>query len=59
MPEDAPKPSLGKLLKVYINRKERDEGERNLCRWREWNLGNLQPKSFNYLPNYPTLTLQA
>ena len=25
----------------------------------KWNLGNLQPKYSNCLPNYPSLTLQA
>ena len=59
MQEDAPKTKFGGSIKVYNIRKENDERERQLCRRKEWNLGNLQPKFSNYLPNYTSLTLQA
>ena len=33
--------------------KENDERERQLCRRKEWNLGNLEPKFSNYLSQLP------
>ena len=59
MQDDASKTKLEGIIKVYISRKEKDKKEMKLCRRKEWNLGNLKPQFSSYLPNYPSLTLQA